>query len=650
MGLSPLITTPRRYCLILLFLSISTVSLVLSQCGWKNSFIGTDSLVGIGQAREFLHSGHVPQKACLSSFGSYIPPGSAWLMIPGVATGVQEFYERPGACVLFLITLVGIFVLSRQSFGDYASLGATAFFAFSDFGMNWATNLWPRGHAAFYVWMAALTVMWVRQRRAWILDGIILTFALGMYVHMEMAFAILAVGVCWVVYRPPIRIAPLALGLILSFVIWIPYLTFEMSRDFTDLRSQLLRHEMTIYGDRLTTNAADRMEQYELATGKFGPILSSEARPLDTRGPIRVLAGHASLHVWNFALQICRNLIREYPFSYLELPLLVWVSLLMVGTQPFFLDWLARQRWMLSVGIILVVIGILLNPWTLMSIFHLSEANQNAAFRRLCLIEAAVLGGGLCFITHRTVSHMLKTLAYHAEAAVDELRGNISFHVTILFLAVPWFLLALLAPEPCRIWGLWPLQVVVISGGVVLLARILASYYPLAGYAVGTLAVILIAASPTPWVRVSDWFEKGYGGRKPDIAQALDYVAARLKSESEVTPRIGYHLFHMGFECDFNVIDPTYRIGTACDEYLASQHGIRNQTVCAEGFSFDDELKIVEIVPPTPERITRFRFTDSNQFWLAARFGSIEVWLRSDSNRPKNAFFSRLRPARWDRL
>lgn len=56
-------------------------------------------------------------------------------------------------------------------------------------------------------------------------------------------------------------------------------------------------------------------------------------------------------------------------------------------------------------------------------------------------------------------------------------------------------------------------------------------------------------------------------------------------------------------------------------------------------------LKIVEIVPPTPERITRFRFTDSNQFWLAARFGSIEVWLRSDSSRPKNAFFSSLRPA-----
>jgi hypothetical protein len=625
----------RPSCTVLAFLSISAVSLVLSQRGWKNTFIGPDSLIGIGQARVLLRSGHLPQKACLSSFGTYIPPGSAWLLVPGVATGVPELYERPGACLLFLISLVGVFVLSRQSFGHLASLGATAFFAFSDLGIYWATSLWPRGHAAFYVWMAALTIMWIRSSRGWILASIVVTFALGMYVHMELAFAIIAVGLCWVVYRPPIRIAPLAVGMVIGFVFWLPYLTFEASRHFIDLRSQLFRYDN--YGEGLTDGAADRMEQYESTSGTFGPIpIPSVAASRVELGTLHFVAGHASLHVWTFGLQICRNFIRERPSCYVELPLLAWLLLVVVGTKPAFLCWLTRRRWLRGVGMLFVAAGILLNPWTLTTIFRVSEANQDAAFRRLCLIEVLVIGAGTCFIYHQTLSKTLNAFAWFSRGAIDELRGKLEFRVTMLFLAVPWFLLALLAREPYRIWGLWPLQVVILTGSVVLLAKALEEYCPCAKYAVGTAALALVAVSPGPWARAHEWVREGFGGRSPDIVRALRCVAGHVGREGGVPTRIGYHLLFMGYECNFNEIDPAYRIGAMCDDYLASQYGIQNQTVRAEGFSGDDDIKLLEIVPPDPEHFTRFRFTGKDRFRRVATFDSVEVWLRHERIRPNS--------------
>ena len=72
------------------------------------------------------------------------------------------------------------------------------------------------------------------------LGGALLTWAVGMYVFMELAPALLIVPAAWALYRPTVRIVPVAVATVVAIGLWSPYLRFESNRHFADVRSQLL--------------------------------------------------------------------------------------------------------------------------------------------------------------------------------------------------------------------------------------------------------------------------------------------------------------------------------------------------------------------------------------------------------------------------
>ena len=67
--------------------------------------------------------------------------------------------------------------------------------------------------------------------------------AAGMYVHLEIMPAVQLLPVVWVLYRPPIRLGTILIAIAISAIIWLPYLRFEYSRDFSDIISQLNRKQ-----------------------------------------------------------------------------------------------------------------------------------------------------------------------------------------------------------------------------------------------------------------------------------------------------------------------------------------------------------------------------------------------------------------------
>src|SRR5262249_13398026 len=70
----------------------------------------------------------------------------------------------------------------------------------------------------------------------------ILTWSLGMYVHLEIAPAIVVVPVAWIVHRPSSRIiGPLLSAGLVATIVWYPYLQFEYGGDFVGLKAQMLR-------------------------------------------------------------------------------------------------------------------------------------------------------------------------------------------------------------------------------------------------------------------------------------------------------------------------------------------------------------------------------------------------------------------------
>ena len=141
--------------------------------------------------------------------------------------------------------LFGIFFLARRYFGFQSALLAVALYSCSELGLLAGSTLFlTHTTRCFYVWMIYCVGRWVDEDNPNFLAGAILVWTAGMYVFMEMAPAILVVPAIWLLKRPSVRLAPLAIAALLAGALWYPYLRFEAGRNFVDVRSQVLRESI----------------------------------------------------------------------------------------------------------------------------------------------------------------------------------------------------------------------------------------------------------------------------------------------------------------------------------------------------------------------------------------------------------------------
>ena len=135
---------------LVLALCAGLASLLLAAQGWRGAFTGLDydQVINIDEARQFVDTWRPPQVGALASVGSYNPPGTAWLIVPGILTNDPRFYERLGAIGLGALTLVGLWLVARACADDRAAALVVILYGFSSLGLFFATSLWPRRNPA----------------------------------------------------------------------------------------------------------------------------------------------------------------------------------------------------------------------------------------------------------------------------------------------------------------------------------------------------------------------------------------------------------------------------------------------------------------------------------------------------------------------
>ncbi len=229
-----------------MFALIAVVGIALSLQGWKSRLPVFDLIVAIDGAHELSLGDRIPDRGSLSSFASYNPPGPAWLMTPGLLLFRNpQLFEYVGSIALYLGTLFGIFLLARSYFGPNCAILSAALYAVSFLGLQVASSLWDRLPLHFfYVWMVYWLVQWINRKNANYLGAAIVTCALGMYVFLEIAPALFILPAVWIIYRPPLKVRPLIVAILLSLVVWYPYLHFQFTRDFRDAKSLILRRRI----------------------------------------------------------------------------------------------------------------------------------------------------------------------------------------------------------------------------------------------------------------------------------------------------------------------------------------------------------------------------------------------------------------------
>lgn len=565
-------------------------------------------------------------------------------MIPGALSfNDPRLFESIGCALLYVGTLVGIFLLARDYLGRVCAYVAVVLWGLSELGLVFAESSRARGHPFFYVWMIYWAGKWVQWRDAKYLAIAVVTWALGMYVFLEIAPAIFIIPVVWLAYRPSLTPVPLVLAGVLIAVVWYPYLRFEAKRGFVDLKSQVLRQPIwpdhyenvwcnpsllpTSWKPRHVADQAQSVEVTRVAESFWWRTVQ-EINPVWER--IHLVA--TALLVANFT-----HATNGWGASVALLVITV-MGVLVLSLQAFIVPnanisghksrWGNALKWF---GIVAVVNGMFLNEFTVARYLSFDGKLEPSTVYGLRMLQLVLLVAGTATLALKNYfAAILDAIALAEQNSSTNIQPRGKAKLLVISLVIPWLILLAVteADRLQRFWWLWPLQIVVLASVV--------TYVPLQLNLsrivvwIGTLLLLLlIGANGVILSRIGGWLTDGWSGRDADEVRVVDYLAHRIGIDKK-RAAIGYDLYIYRFVAAFNSVDSRYKVGAGFDMLLKHRHGIVNTDRCAEGVSPYDEYRVVQTssTETAEGALQRIVVPTDNRFYLAQQFGPYQVLQR----------------------
>ncbi|MBI3326880.1 MAG: hypothetical protein HYZ81_09280 [Nitrospinae bacterium] len=614
---------------------VAAVGMLLALQGWRSRIVPFDLVPHVEGAHAFLVSGRLPDRGCLSGFASYIPPGITWLLLPGMLVfNDPRLFEYLGSGLLYLGTLLGIFLLASDYIGVRCAWLSVGLYGLSELGLHFAGSLWPRGHPAFYVWMIYWTGRWIRSAETKYLTAALITWAAGLYVFMEIAPAVLILPVMWLVHRAPLRLWAVVMAAGVGLGIWYPYLVFQAERGFVDLKSQMLRQQI------LPAHPQHAWCDPHLTIRTWG---GPSHVPDSTPSAEIQASDDTSPRGWTHLLVRAKAVIGGLPYNFervLRIPdatlgtPLSTVLVLLASSSLALLSMSESSRaifhrmwrpWLMPFATGMLLSSVLANEFVLTPILG-SDGTLGASRIENLRIWQMVLGLGGIALWLPSYAGMNR----QSEPSATKAR------FLALSLLIPWFTLLLLAePElyplggERRFWWLWPLQVILLSAFVTdVLPRLRAPR--LFTWVAPASLIVIVLGNSFVLSRMEQWLKTGWSGPDADEIQALDYVAEQLRSQGKSHATIGYQVAMGRFMAEYHVVDPQYKVGADFDLLLKLRHGIVNTNQCAEGISPVDEYRMVQISPLEPGQ-DYVAVSLENRFQPLQQFGRHQIFTRHDS-------------------
>lgn len=558
-----------------------------------------DMLTFYRGALDLVRSGVLPEKGQLYSYQAYAPPGTAFLIYPGMVLFQDpRLFEIPSTFLLYVGSVVVVFLVGRRILGRNAGLAAAALFAASRLALQ---N--PIETPFFVVLAFYFLLLWVQDRRSVGLALAIIAQATALYVYPKNLPMVLVFPALWLIYRPPVswRSLLMASGIVLA--IWFPYLKFEARRGFVDVRSYVLREPVRVVEG---VQAASRPPCLAEVVGEVGIVdgffLPYSGDPIWTERLVYPEQGVSnSAEYWMCAVMASsdRNFDGDgFLLGGLQATnALLWtvfvtgaIALLSSTTKIWPVRLGPIRSWIARSGLQVVGIAAL---WGFASYSLLDPG----------LIGACCTADGSLDTASRLVVEQLRLivplvgiaalLGLYLGLSAGEEGALASPFVPVLW--IPWLALVLLS-EPNRadrfIW-LWPVQVLAMATTLTWFAR--ATPRPKITFAL-LAAIVFILLFPAQFYndRIIDWGQNGYGGRDTGKLSVVDYLGSVAASRGVATLAIGYQMVEPHFEGSSSP-DPDYREGAWFDFLLDARHGIQNLNQTVSGTSDIDEYRILEL-------------------------------------------------------
>ena len=620
-----------------LVILMAALGIAITMQGWRSRTPAHDLVPHIYNVRNFLEHGTIPVHGDTGSYGSYKPPGTAWLMLPSTLLfDDPRLSEYVGTAILHSATLLGIFLLAYRYFGFWSASLAVLIYGLSSTGLFLAGSLWPNGRPDFYVWITYFASQWTIRRDARYLAVAVTIWGVGMNVDMAILPAAFIFPTLWLVYRPPVRLKPLVLAIGLVMLMWSPYLHFEATRGFADIRSQVFFQNIFPETYRTTWCVPDIPLRDAGTTSTVLPINSTEPQPY--KGP----------NLWSAASTLAHDIRAKLSYNFQDAasaPAVSAIFLLMVlsslillsvrGSTPVTntsieLKSVGRDR-TTRFALALILIGILTNEFVITHLFGIQDALDLSKIRSLRTIEKLLILGGASILASKWITTFVDWLLTKISISIPTREHASQVKVLILSLAIPWFILLLVAEpgKPERFWWLWPLQSIFLASFIFwILPRLRIPHSFI--WIISISVIAMVSWNSFLLSRISDWRQHGWAGMDAAEVQVVNFLSAELKAAGKDKAAIGYHFFIYQFMAAYNIMNPQYKVGNDFDLLLKYPHEITNTNRCAEGLSPADEYRILQTTP-RPEAWAPRMYFDAPldpSFKFLSQFGRYQVFKR----------------------
>ncbi len=190
------------------------------------------------RAAEFLASGRPPLVGIGSSVGAANPPLFIYLMAVPVSLSRNPTVIAGFIALLNLGAVLGCYLLAREHFGKKVGLIATLLFAVSPWAVFYSRKIWAQDLLPPFVGLffaAIFSTIVKRKPRQLIL--VFLWLACLIQLHLSALALIPLVVLLLLVFRSRISPVPLLVGLLVFGLIFTPYIYYDATHGWTNLRT-----------------------------------------------------------------------------------------------------------------------------------------------------------------------------------------------------------------------------------------------------------------------------------------------------------------------------------------------------------------------------------------------------------------------------
>src|SRR5438270_2938685 len=199
-----------------------------------------DQAVIFGLAREAVHFGLLPIVSNQASIGTEHPPALIYLLMIPAVLSANPLWAVVTVGLFNMLAVLLTYFFTRRYYGGLAGIIAALLYTAAAKPLNYSRFIWQPNMLAPVIMLLMCALFWggVERRRGWFFPAV---FLLGVIYQLHEISAVLVIPLLVTLILVPgtVRRRDLVLALISLLVIFFPYILWEYSSRFADVRTIL---------------------------------------------------------------------------------------------------------------------------------------------------------------------------------------------------------------------------------------------------------------------------------------------------------------------------------------------------------------------------------------------------------------------------